>query len=130
MYVHWCSTKVSHVSSKRQWWISERLLSQQSSVFWSNEQVLKEEQSADVFELFVQGLYTWKYKKRPVRAFAFDATPTGGNSLSLTRDSRVNSTMDWSIEAAVLAWEIERRLGSPMFQNDAMERLFAAFSRP
>ena len=37
--------------------------------------------------------------------------------------------MDWSIKAAILAWDMGRYVGCLEFQNYAMGRLFAAFSR-
>jgi hypothetical protein len=122
--------KISHVSSSRRWWISERLFRSQSSASWNNEELILEEcQSVDAFELFIQWLYTRKYEEENVQVSEFPSLAASDSNLSLNTDTQLSGTLDWSIKAAVLTWTLGRDLGAEKFQDYAMTRLFAAFSR-
>jgi len=82
----------------------------------------------EVLGLFVQWLYTGKYTELngPVKNLDGSTTiPFLDMCESYGKD-----TMEWTVKAAVLAWSLGQQLNVPAFQNYAMKRLFAAFSRP
>jgi hypothetical protein len=45
------------------------------------------------------------------------------------KETASSETMEWSVKAAVMAWELGQEMKAPNFQNHAMTRLFAAISR-
>jgi hypothetical protein len=102
----------------------------QATVFSSYrfEYTLPDEQSAVAFNLFVQWLYTKTYNERTGQAAAFDAA-LRYTDLILAISTQPEDTMDWSIKAAVIAWQVGSHLLSAEFQDYAMQRLFAAYSR-
>ncbi|KAI4605106.1 hypothetical protein J4E83_010842 [Alternaria metachromatica] len=82
----------------------------------------------EVLGLFVQWLYTGRYTELngPVKKLdSITRTPRLDMCNSYEKD-----TMEWTAKAAVLAWTLGNDLRLPEFQNYAMKRLFAAFSRP
>ncbi|KAI4702657.1 hypothetical protein J4E89_010379 [Alternaria sp. Ai002NY15] len=92
------------------------------------ELLLYERNCPEVLGLFVQWLYTGKYTELngPVKNLdRFTMTP-----LLDMCESHGKNTMEWTVKAAVLAWSLGQQLNVPAFQNYAMKRLFAAFSRP
>ncbi|KAI4909091.1 uncharacterized protein J4E92_010699 [Alternaria infectoria] len=90
--------------------------------------VLSRSHCLEVLGLFVQWLYTGKYNELngPVKSLDRGIqTPLLDMCESYGKD-----TMEWTVKAAVLAWSMGKELQVPSFQNYAMKRLFAAFSRP
>jgi hypothetical protein len=95
---------------------------------------LKNYQSATVFGPFIQWLYTGKYteKEGPVEALHAATILLANASTGISMDIKQKvspSTMEWSVKAVVMAWELGEEMKSPNFQNHAMTRLLAAFSR-
>jgi hypothetical protein len=82
----------------------------------------------DVFELFLQWLLTGSYHEYT----AFVRAPFYGPGKELWLDPLSEESADtivWCVKAAVLAWILSAFLGAPKFQNHAMRRLFAAYTR-
>ncbi|KAI4677386.1 hypothetical protein J4E81_010960 [Alternaria sp. BMP 2799] len=90
--------------------------------------VLSKSHCLEVLGLFVQWLYTGKYNELngPVKSL----NRTIETPLLDMCNSYEKDTMEWTVKAAVLAWSLGKELRVPGFQNYAMRRLFAAFSRP
>lgn len=90
--------------------------------------LLDERNCPEVLGLFVQWLYTGRYTEQSGPVGKLDSvtkTPRLDMCNSYEKD-----TMEWTAKAAVLAWALGKELRVPSFQNYAMRRLFAAFSRP
>jgi len=124
--------KINHVSSGQQWWISLELVKLHCRAFWywsASGTSLANEQSPAAFELFIQWIYTRIYVEKTSTVVAFGSTTSDDISLTCASTSKGNGRMAWSIKAAILAWDMGRYLGCSEFQNYAMGRLFAAFSR-
>jgi hypothetical protein len=88
---------------------------------------LKKHQSAVVFGTFIQWLYTTKYTEKESQAKALYTRPTIDSDMT-TKEVASSATMDCSVKAAILAWDLAREMKAPEFQNHVMTRLFAALS--
>ncbi|KAH8637037.1 hypothetical protein IG631_08872 [Alternaria alternata] len=82
-----------------------------------------------VFDLFIQWLYTRKYQEKEGLAWSFDTCLTL-LSAPLEIDVAPRLRVDWPIKAAIASWELGATLHAKNFQNYAIKRLFEAFSRP
>jgi hypothetical protein len=87
---------------------------------------LHRSQSWAALNMFNQWLYIGKYTKLLDPVVSFDNTPL---DLTLERDEEGTCHMDWSVKAAIMAWELGHELAAPAFQNHAMTRHFAALAR-
>ena len=98
---------------------------------WQNYRTydLGPEHPLEVFDLFIQWLYTRKYQEKEGLAWSFDKCPTLLSS-SLEIDVTPYFRVDWPVKAAIASWELGVTLRAKGFQNYAIKRLFEAFSRP
>ena len=98
---------------------------------WQNYRTydLGPEHPLEVFDLFIQWLYTRKYQEKEGLAWSFDKCPTLLSS-SLEIDVTPYFRVDWPVKAAIARWELGVTLRAKGFQNYAIKRLFEAFSRP
>lgn len=92
------------------------------------ELLLSRSNCPEVLGLFVQWLYTGKYTELNGPVKNVDCSTT--TPLLDMCESHGKDTMEWTVKAAVLAWSLGQELHVPAFQNYAMTRLFADFSRP
>jgi hypothetical protein len=121
------------------WFPPRELLRLSSGYTWTESDLEKEitlenHQSAAVFGIFIQWLYTGKYTEREGPVMALYATTTMFAGVCTGQSMRIKkkvspSTMEWSVKAAVLAWELGEEMKAPDFQNHAMTRLLTALFR-
>jgi hypothetical protein len=97
---------------------------------WQNYRTydLGPEHPLEVFDLFIQWLYTRKYQEKEGLAWSFDKCPTLLSS-SLEIDVTPYFRVDWPVKAAIVSWELGVTLCAKGFQSYAIKRLFEAFSR-
>ena len=76
---------------------------------------MREQDSVDAFELFIQWLYTRKYEEENARVSEFKPCAASGSNLSLSKRTEASGPMDWGLKAAVLAWDLGRYLEAEDF---------------
>jgi hypothetical protein len=84
---------------------------------------------SQVFELFLQWLFSRTYQEYDGYALKLDVNSTHANSTLEQVDENFGDAMVWTMKASMLAWSLGLYLQSPRFQNYAMGRLLFAFSR-
>ena len=83
----------------------------------------------DVLDLFVQWIYTGEYTELPGSVISLGLA-NDVPALKMDINRQKPKTMDWAVKAAILVWLLGDELRVAEFQNYAMARLFAAFTRP
>ncbi|KAI4906043.1 hypothetical protein J4E90_010958 [Alternaria incomplexa] len=87
------------------------------------------EHDPEVFDLFVQWLYTQEYREEQGLVQGFDFKDLQIVTLP-HRGLGPENPLDWGIKAAIACWELGASLRAKNFQNYAIKRLLEAFGRP
>lgn len=123
-----------------EWAVPRDLLCRESEYFRELLEDTKEQQvtvdfiCAPVFRLYLQWLLAGAYYEHTEfsQAPSFRTACNTHTLEALSREDVINSKKEsivWCVKADVLAWKLRHRLQAPRFQNYAMRRLLAAYSR-